>query len=146
MYIYMMRPSMHTIEVFDPALCCPTGICGPSVDPELLRMSAVLDALAKAGFCVVRHSLAQQPQAFADNEEVRELLRQEGADILPLTFVDGELIAKGAYPTTELLGTTLGVIFVSDNEEGSHGCCGGDSDGGCCSGDSDSCCCGGSCC
>ena len=135
---------MHTIEVFDPALCCPTGICGPSVDPELLRMSAVLDALAKAGFCVVRHSLAQQPQAFADNEEVRELLRQEGADILPLTFVDGELIAKGAYPTTELLGTTLGVIFVSGDEEGSHGCCGGDSDGGCCSGDSDSCCCGGS--
>ena len=127
---------MHTIEVFDPALCCPTGICGPSVDPELLRMSAVLNALAKAGFCVVRHSLAQQPQAFADNDEVRELLAQEGTDVLPLTFVDGELIAKGAYPTTELLGTTLGVIFVSDDNEGSQGCCG----------DSDSCCCSGSCC
>lgn len=133
---------MHTIEVFDPALCCPTGVCGPSVDPELLRISAVLNALAKAGFHVQRHSLAQQPEAFAGNRDVKELLGQEGTGILPLTFVDGKLIAKGSYPTTELLGTALGVVIVSGNEKDSReGCCDGEGSGGsCCCGGGSSCC------
>jgi len=28
---------MKTIEIFDPAMCCSSGVCGPSVDPKLVR-------------------------------------------------------------------------------------------------------------
>ena len=29
-----------TIRVFDPAMCCSTGVCGPSVEPDLARFAA----------------------------------------------------------------------------------------------------------
>ena len=29
---------MKTMKIFEPAMCCPTGLCGVSVDPELLRV------------------------------------------------------------------------------------------------------------
>jgi hypothetical protein len=37
------------LEVFDPPLCCPTGVCGPSVDPDLVRFSADLAWLSEQG-------------------------------------------------------------------------------------------------
>ena len=33
---------MKKIEIFDPAMCCSTGVCGPGVDPELLRMATMV--------------------------------------------------------------------------------------------------------
>ena len=56
-----------TIRVFDPAMCCSTGVCGPSVDPELARFAADLDWLKKQGVTVERFNLSQQPAAFADD-------------------------------------------------------------------------------
>ncbi len=29
---------MSVIEIFDPAMCCSTGVCGPSIDTELMRV------------------------------------------------------------------------------------------------------------
>ncbi len=37
---------MTTIEVFDPAMCCSTGVCGPQVDPDLARFAADLRVCA----------------------------------------------------------------------------------------------------
>ena len=34
---------MKKIEIFDPAMCCSTGVCGPSVNPELIRVAAVVE-------------------------------------------------------------------------------------------------------
>jgi len=31
------------IQVLDPPRCCSTGVCGPNVDPELVRFAADLD-------------------------------------------------------------------------------------------------------
>jgi len=42
------------IQVFDPPLCCSTGVCGTDVDPELVRFAADLDWLAKQGVEVER--------------------------------------------------------------------------------------------
>lgn len=42
------------VQIFEQAMCCPTGLCGPSVDPELLRISAVPDTLEKHGILVER--------------------------------------------------------------------------------------------
>jgi hypothetical protein len=93
---------MKTIQIFDPAMCCSTGVCGPDVDPELVRMAGFLKELADAGVKVERHNLSQQPIAFAQHAEVKALLQGEGIEVLPLVFVDGELVLKGEYPTEEM--------------------------------------------
>jgi hypothetical protein len=89
---------MHHIQLYDPPLCCSTGVCGPSVDPQLIRVSSWLNQLKNHGVRVERFNLAQQPQAFADNAEVKAFLVSEGPDHLPLVFVDGRLVLKGSYP------------------------------------------------
>ena len=45
------------IEIFDPAMCCETGVCGPSIDPELMRMSTVINALKEKGIIIKREFL-----------------------------------------------------------------------------------------
>ena len=72
---------MSKLEIFDPAMCCSTGVCGPSVDPELLRVSTIVNILNKKGFNVVRHNLSQEPQAFVQNQLVSELLKTKGSKL-----------------------------------------------------------------
>lgn len=89
---------MKTITVYDPAMCCATGVCGPEVDPLLPRFAGLLAQLEGHGVKVERYNLAQQPLAFAQNTAVRALLEKEGPEVLPLIFVDGEVEMKGRYP------------------------------------------------
>ncbi|MCC5841802.1 MAG: arsenite efflux transporter metallochaperone ArsD [Opitutales bacterium] len=89
---------MKTIQVYDPPMCCSTGVCGPDIDPILPRVAGMLHHLAEAGVQVERHNLAQQPMAFARHSGVRGLLEKEGTEALPLIFIDGELELKGRYP------------------------------------------------
>jgi len=91
------------IQVFDPPRCCSTGVCGPSVDPELVRFAADLDWLRRQGVDVERYNLSQQPAAFAGNPAVKDALSKEGNDCLPLTLVDGAVVCRGKYPTREAL-------------------------------------------
>ena len=90
---------MKTLQIFDPPMCCSTGICGPEVDPELVIFAAYIAQLGKAGVTVERYNLGQQPMAFAQNATVKNLLDKEGMEILPLTICDGEVKLKGRYPT-----------------------------------------------
>jgi len=96
---------MKTIEVFDPAMCCSTGVCGPSIDPALVRFAADLDWIAAHGVPVERFNLGQQPGAFAEREIVSAALREKGEQCLPLVLVDGQVISEGVYPSrAELSG------------------------------------------
>lgn len=99
----------HIVQVFDPAMCCSTGVCGPSVDPELVRVSRDLAWLKhQPGIQVERFNLAQEPQAFAASEVVRAEL-QKNPEVLPLVLLDGEVVARGGYPTREELCAMLGL-------------------------------------
>ena len=69
---------MKTIHVYDKPMCCSTGVCGPQVDPALARFAADLDWLKTQGNQVERFNLAQQPGAFAENSEVRQILAARG--------------------------------------------------------------------
>lgn len=129
---------MSKVEIFDPAMCCSTGVCGPGVDPELLRMATIISNLQKAGKDVTRHNLKDEPQIYVDNKKINEVLMNEGVDALPITLVDGEVAQKGSYPSNEDMmkwtGTTqeeLVSIMVKEELDKSSGCCCG-SDGGCC--------------
>lgn len=94
---------MSRVVVYDPAMCCSTGICGPEVDPTLVRFAADLDWLAGQGVEVRRHNLAQEPGAFAESEVVKRSLEENGIECLPLVLVDGRVMAMGAYPSRDQL-------------------------------------------
>lgn len=103
---------MKRIEIYDPAMCCSTGVCGPSIDQELLRISTVLNKLANnldSGVKVDRYNLTNNPQAFIDNEAINEMLNKKGVDILPVTIVDGKIVKTKNYPTNDELSKLLNV-------------------------------------
>jgi arsenite methyltransferase len=95
--------AMPVIRVYEPALCCNTGVCGPDVDQALVSFTADLNHLAGRGTDIARHNLAHDPQAFAHDETVRAFLQVAGSEGLPLTTVDGVTVMTGTYPTREQL-------------------------------------------
>jgi hypothetical protein len=117
---------MTTVRVFDPAMCCSTGICGPSVDPRLARFSADLDWLKAHGVSVERFNLAQQPGAFAEDAAVRSTLETKGEAGLPLVRVDDEVKSSGEYPSRAQLAAWAGVRVpvTIPLAAVSTGCCG----------------------
>ncbi|HCL4437521.1 transcriptional regulator [Clostridium botulinum] len=92
---------MKKMIIFDPAMCCSTGVCGPSVDPELLRVATTINRLKSNGVLVERYNLTSNPQIFVDNKEINEILNREGVEILPVTMVDGIVVKTKAYPTNK---------------------------------------------
>lgn len=118
------------IEIFDPAMCCLTGVCGPSVDPELMRMATVINALKEKGIIIKRHGLSSEPQDFVENKIICNILQTEGAAALPVTLGDGEVIKTKEYPTTEELSKWLNIeirakvaVKKGGCDCGTKGCC-----------------------
>jgi len=124
---------MKIIEVFDPAMCCSTGVCGTDVDPKLIQFAADLAWLKEQGATVTRYNLAQQPAAFAINPAVTESLKTQGNECLPLVVVDGIIATRSIYPSREQLATLAGLQSNCCEDE-DEGCCGGN-------GESSGCCC-----
>lgn len=102
---------MAKVQVFDPAMCCSTGVCGPSVDPTLPQFAADLEWLRSKGVEVERINLAQQVAAFTSNVKVKQALNSQGTKILPMILVDGEVKASGGYPSRKDLARFAGVEF-----------------------------------
>lgn len=135
---------MSKIEVFEPALCCATGVCGEDVDQALVTFSADMDYLRSRGGDIARYNLASEPQAFADNESAKAFLHVAGSAGLPLILVDGVTAMTGRYPDRAQLATWAGLdaptpvgissLGITDTTAPAGGCCGGGN------GDSSSCC------
>lgn len=101
--------NMKRMVIFEPAMCCDTGVCGPSVDPELLRISTVINNLRSNGIVVERYNLSGNPQIFIDNKEINRMLNKDGIEILPVTMVDGIVVKTKAYPTNDEISKFLRV-------------------------------------
>ena len=123
---------MKEIKIFEPAMCCETGLCGVSVDPELLRITTLLSTLKENNIEVGRFNLSSAPQAFVDDKEVNEFINKYGTDNLPVTEVDGKIEVVGRYPSNEEFAKWLEISPVPWN--GSNNVPDKSSDGGCCSG------------
>lgn len=100
---------MTKLQVFDPAMCCSTGVCGPEVDPALVRFSADFHWLANQGIAVERYNLSQQPLEFAGNPLVKNALAQDGDTCLPLILVNGAIVSQGRYPERDELARFAGL-------------------------------------
>lgn len=100
---------MTHVTVFDPAMCCSTGVCGPSVDPKLVTFAADLDWLASQGAVVVRHNLAQAPAAFLADPDAKTTIETKGEEGLPLVKVDGVVRSSGVFPSRDELAAWAGL-------------------------------------
>ena len=114
---------MSHVKVYDPAVCCSTGVCSPDADASIAQFSAALEKARKAGVTVDRFTLAHQPAEYVANTTIKSLLDTEGVDVLPVVMVDGEVLSKGDYPGRAALLSRLEV-----EDEGSapaaSSCCG----------------------
>lgn len=127
---------MKTLLVFDPPMCCSTGVCGPDVDPALVQFAADLKWLAGRGVTVARYNLSQEPEAFVQERAVYDLINEAGTSVLPLLVSGGRIVAQGRYPSRDELSALAEPAPVESSDEplfmlplqpGS--CCGPD---GCC--------------
>jgi len=89
------------IEIFDPPMCCPTGVCGPTLDQTLLDVNDMILSLKAAGVSVERYQMTSYPAAFLNNADVMRLVREQQMAALPITVVRGQVIKVGAYPTLD---------------------------------------------
>ena len=121
------------MSIYEPAMCCPTGLCGVGIDSELLRISTVLDTLKKNGIEVNRYNLTSSPQEFVKNAKVNERLMDEGVEVLPIIVVDGKIVITKRYPRNDefviLLSLPKGVLDEREpaKADESSCCCGGES-------------------
>ncbi|HLN64033.1 MAG TPA: arsenite efflux transporter metallochaperone ArsD [Symbiobacteriaceae bacterium] len=129
---------MPKVEVFEPAMCCSTGVCGPSVDPTLVRFAADMEWLKGQGVAVERYNLSQRPRAFVENVTVRETMKRDTTACLPMILVDGEVAFTAKYPIREQLAGRLGLSVEDDLSltvlpvTGSSCCSESDKKDGCC--------------
>ncbi len=114
---------MKKLEIYDPPMCCSTGVCGPEVEPRLVQFAADLDWVKGQGVEGARFNLSQEPDAFVSNESVRQALEEDGNDVLPLVMIDGRLMCRGFYPERSQLRSMLGL--KETQEDDSSGGCGG---------------------
>ena len=98
------------VQIFDPAMCCPTGLCGPTLDQTLLDVSEMILTLQGENLRVERFQMTGNPNAFLANAAVMKLVREQQMAALPITVVRGKVIKVGAYPTlTEIKANLNGV-------------------------------------
>jgi len=119
-----MKMTPQTLQVFDPAMCCSTGVCGPDVDTKLVQFAADLDWLKSQGVIIQRHNLSQNPAAFVANSSVQTALTEKGEAALPVILANGKMVATGHYPDrVELAGwLKLKATDVSAADKSSCGC------------------------
>ncbi len=95
------------VEIFDPPMCCPTGMCGPTIDQTLLDLNEMVLALQAHGFSVERYQMSSHSNAFLNNAEVMKIVVEKQMEALPITVVHGKVIKTQSYPSLEEVKTYL---------------------------------------
>lgn len=97
------------IRFYEPPMCCSTGLCGPSLDEKLVRVSENIEFLKGkyTDIDIQRYMISQQPLKFRTNAEVYKLVKEKGKNILPITCVNNKVIKTGGYPSLEEMEEAL---------------------------------------
>ena len=124
-----MKLTTQTLQVFDPAMCCSTGVCGPNVETKLVQFAADLDWLKSQGVIVQRHNLSQNPAAFVETKTVQAALTEKGEAALPVILINGKFAMTGRYPVRGELAEWFKLKASATAASAQSSCCGG---GSCC--------------
>jgi len=119
LFNYYRSPEMKNLTIYDPPLCCSTGVCGPSIDPNLVRFASDLEWLKTQGVAVRRYNLAQEPERFVENGAVKAVLDRSGGDELPAILAGETLVSSGRFPSRDELSAMAG-LAVTDTGDGSR--------------------------
>lgn len=98
------------VEIFDPPMCCSTGLCGPVQDQSLIDVDQMLRDMKSHGVRVERYQMTSNPGVFLKNPEVMRLVRQKQLSILPITVVNGRVLKTGGYPLREEIEAELKAV------------------------------------
>jgi hypothetical protein len=104
------------ITIYEKALCCETGVCGPGVDTELLRITAAVRNIRKNGVVIRRYNLSMHPEKFMTDPLLTEALEKEGVDCLPVTITKDGIVKRKDYPTNEELALWSGLDLAKIRE------------------------------
>ena len=106
---------MTKLALYESALCCSTGVCGPSVDENLIRITGIMQQVKKMDDKqMIRYNLASNPNSFARNQQVTQMIQEKGIECLPISVLDGDTIVKtGDYPTNDEISEWLGAPIKS---------------------------------
>jgi hypothetical protein len=95
------------IIIYESAICCSSGVCGPTPDQALLDLQNALEEIKKIGSEVERYSITQSPKKFRENPQVIRLIQEQQLKALPITTFNGNVVKSGSYPTLEELKNLL---------------------------------------
>lgn len=89
----------NELVIFEGAMCCSTGICGPEPDKTLIELNESLKRLHKefGDLKITRASMSSNAQMFLETPEVLELVKKSGPDILPITMMNGKIVSIQKY-------------------------------------------------
>ena len=120
----------QTLQIFEPAMCCSTGVCGPDVDTQLVQFAADIEWIKSQGVAVHRFNLSQNPDAFVKEETISNLLVSDGEACLPVILFNGQVALQSRYPERSELAELLKLNISESTSTSESSCCGGSS---CCS-------------
>ncbi|MEM4780674.1 MAG: arsenic metallochaperone ArsD family protein, partial [Halalkalicoccus sp.] len=70
---------MTELTIFEEAMCCSTGVCGPDPDKELISVTQAVDRIEEEfAVEVTRANLSGDIERFLAHEEVYDAVESEG--------------------------------------------------------------------
>jgi disulfide oxidoreductase YuzD len=118
------------IIIYESAMCCSSGVCGPSPDQALLNLQDAIEEIKKVGSEVKRYSITLNPKKFRENPQVIRLIQEQQLKALPITTFNGNVVKSGGYPTLEELKNLLKnsvdpSAVLAEETTSEQGCCSG---------------------
>lgn len=100
---------MVKLTIYEEAMCCSTGVCGPDPDTELVEVTHAIDKLEEefTDIEITRANMSNDIERFLEHEDVSAAVESNGPSVLPITTVDDQIIAKGEYLSYDELATTV---------------------------------------
>jgi disulfide oxidoreductase YuzD len=118
------------IIIYESAMCCSSGVCGPSPDQALLDLQDALEEIKKTGSEVERYSITLNIKKFRENPQVIKLIQEQQLKALPITTFNGNVVKSGSYPTLKELkkllkdGAATSAVLAEETTS-EQGCCAG---------------------
>ena len=94
-------------------MCCASGLCGPNIDPALIEIQHIMKDLKKKygeAIEISRIDMNTNFNLFLDNWDVFEKVNTQGLYVLPITKINGNIIAEAHYPDFETLVNKLQLL------------------------------------
>lgn len=91
------------VIIYDPPMCCSSGVCGPNPNQTLIDFQDTYTKLKQSGQDIERYIITQSPEKFKENPKIIKLIQEQQLKVLPITTVNNVVVKTGGYPTSKEL-------------------------------------------